>query len=101
VTAPDRAAIMIATPARPDMPDYRVVLFHDDIAEISPRLPYAAARAWVAARGAPPIALDEHTNQAELSNALDQAAEQRNKRDCETSKPSGAEQQTDGDHASI
>jgi hypothetical protein len=57
---PPLAAIMIATPTRTDLGDYRCIVFHaDDVAEISPRMSYAAAKAWVADRGAV-LGHDEH-----------------------------------------
>jgi hypothetical protein len=100
------AAIMRATPARRDQPDWRCIVFRDDdVTEISPRLDYAGALAWAADRGAA-ITFDEHAEQARLSDALDRCQESATDKrpnpescgTCETSKPSGAKQQTDGDH---
>jgi hypothetical protein len=54
------AAIMIASPTRDQLGDYRAIVFHDgDVAEVSPRLDYGAAKAWVEDRGAQ-ISFDEH-----------------------------------------
>jgi hypothetical protein len=72
----DQAVIVIATPARADLPDYRAIVFHtaDDTADISPRLTHAAACTWAADRHAV-IAVDEHNTQAALRDVLDRAAE--------------------------
>jgi hypothetical protein len=56
------AAIVIATPTRTDLGDYRAIVFRGDVAEISPRFDYAAAKAWVADRGAV-LGHDEHDHQ--------------------------------------
>ncbi len=55
-----RAAIMRATPIRPDRAGYRAVVFHTDgSTEVSLRLSYDGARNWATQRGAE-IRFDEN-----------------------------------------